>query len=105
MNKLFLLLFLIAFTTSTAQTEEKKTMPNNIHDVVVTNMSGEEVELSKYDGKVLLVVNVASECGYTRQYEGLQTLYEKYNEQGFEVLAFPCNDFGGQEPGTNKEIK
>jgi len=54
---------------------------------------------------VLLIVNVASRCGFTSQYKGLQRIYEKYKDQGFEVLGFPCNDFGGQEPGTNEEIK
>ncbi|MEB2297299.1 MAG: glutathione peroxidase, partial [Ignavibacteria bacterium] len=56
-------------------------------------------------GKVLMIVNVASECGYTKQYAGLQKIYEKYNPKGFEILAFPCNDFGGQEPGTNEQIQ
>lgn len=78
---------------------------NNIHDIKVKNISGKEVSLSEYEGKVLLIVNVASKCGYTPQYEGLQALYEKYKDKGFEILAFPCNDFGGQEPGTNEEIQ
>jgi len=68
-------------------------------------MNNKEVKLSSYNGKVLLIVNVASECGYTKQYAGLQEIYEKYNPQGFEILAFPCNDFGGQEPGTNEQIQ
>ncbi len=63
------------------------------------------ISLSDYNDRVLLIVNVASECGYTPQYEGLEKLYKTYNSQGFEILAFPCNDFGGQEPGTNEEIK
>ena len=83
--------------------EGNKTM--NIYDIVVKNMLGERVELSRYKGKVLLIVNVASKCGFTPQYEGLEELYAKYNDQGFEILAFPCNQFGGQEPGTNEEIK
>ena len=65
----------------------------------------QEVHLSDYKGKVLLIVNVASECGFTPQYEGLEKIYKKYNDKGFEILAFPCNQFGGQEPGTNEEIK
>ena len=77
----------------------------NIHDISVVNMDGDTVSLSKYKGKVLLIVNVASKCGYTSQYEGLEAIYKKYNGQGFEILAFPCNDFGGQEPGTNEEIR
>jgi len=67
-------------------------------------MNGDIVNLSGYNGKVLLIVNVASECGYTPQYTGLEEIYETYNSDGFEILAFPCNDFGGQEPGTNEEI-
>ncbi|MCF8412253.1 MAG: glutathione peroxidase [Melioribacteraceae bacterium] len=67
-------------------------------------MEGNSIKLSDYEGKVLLIVNVASKCGFTPQYEGLQTLYDTYKSQGFEILAFPCNDFKGQEPGTNDEI-
>lgn len=63
------------------------------------------MKLKRYKGKVLLVVNTASKCGYTPQYEGLQAVYEKYNAQGFYVLGFPANNFGGQEPGSNTEIK
>ncbi|MDX1701451.1 MAG: glutathione peroxidase, partial [Melioribacteraceae bacterium] len=67
--------------------------------------NGNEVNLSEYNGKVLLIVNVASECGYTNQYAGLQEIFNNYNPQGFEILAFPSNDFGGQEPGTNEQIQ
>lgn len=81
-----------------------KDKPNNIHDITVLNSAGEEVSLATYKGKVLLIVNVASKCGYTKQYIGLQKLYADYKEEGLEILAFPCNDFGGQEPGTNEEI-
>ena len=77
----------------------------NISEFTVKDINLEEVKLSKYMGKVLLIVNVASKCGFTSQYEGLQKIYEQYKDQGFEVLGFPCNDFGGQEPGTNEEIK
>lgn len=80
-------------------------MTNNISDITVKDMNGKEVHLSDYKGKVLLIVNVASECGFTPQYEGLEKIYKKYNDKGFEILAFPCNQFGGQEPGTNEEIK
>jgi glutathione peroxidase len=80
-------------------------MSNNIDNITVKDMSGKNVKLSHYKGKVLLIVNVASKCGYTPQYKGLEALYEKYKGKGFEILAFPCNDFGGQEPGTNKEIE
>ncbi len=80
-------------------------MNNSVSDVVVKDMDGKDVNLADYKGKVLLIVNVASKCGYTPQYEALESIYKKYKDQGFEILAFPCNDFGGQEPGTNDEIK
>jgi glutathione peroxidase len=76
----------------------------NIYDVKVKSISGEDISLSNYKGKVLMIVNVASKCGYTPQYEGLEAIYKKYKDRGFEILAFPCNDFKGQEPGTNEEI-
>ncbi len=78
---------------------------NNISSITVKDMDGDNVNLSAYKGKVLLIVNVASKCGFTPQYEGLESIYKKYKDQGFEILAFPCNQFGGQEPGTNEEIK
>lgn len=84
--------------SSTASTK------TNIHDLLVKDINMNNVNLSDYEGKVLLIVNVASKCGYTKQYTGLQKIYEKYKDQGFVVLGFPCNDFGGQEPGSNEEI-
>lgn len=77
----------------------------SIYDFTVKTIDGKEKSLADYKGKVLLIVNVASACGYTPQYADLQRLYETYRAQGFEVLGFPCNDFGGQEPGSEKEIK
>jgi len=77
----------------------------NVYKYSVKNINNEKVNLKSYEGKVLLIVNVASECGYTKQYAGLEKIYKKYNSQGFEILAFPCNDFGKQEPGTNEEIQ
>lgn len=71
----------------------------------VKSIDGKEVDLNKYRGKVVLIVNVASECGYTPQYKGLQAVHSKYAKDGLAVLGFPCNDFGGQEPGTEKQIK
>ena len=80
-------------------------MASNVSDVVVRKASGEERPLSDWGGTVLLIVNVASRCGFTRQYAGLQALQEAYGGQGFSVLAFPCNDFGAQEPGSVEEIQ
>lgn len=84
---------------------ESKNLNKNIYDLTVKTMDGESKNLSDYKGKVLLIVNVASKCGNTPQYEGLEKIYEKYKDKNFEILGFPCNDFGGQEPGTNEEIK
>ena len=75
------------------------------YDYKVKSISGEEVSMSEYKGKVVLIVNTASKCGFTKQYEGLEELYEKYKDQGFVILGFPCNQFGAQEPGDNAEIK
>ena len=79
-------------------------MNNIISDLTVKTINGETKQFSEYAGKVLLIVNVASYCGYTSQYKGLEELNEKYRDRGLNVLAFPCNDFGAQEPGTNEEI-
>ncbi len=76
----------------------------NIYDFKVKDAKGTEVALSDYKGKVLLIVNTATSCGFTPQYEGLQKLYEKYREQGFEILDFPCNQFGNQASGSEDSI-
>lgn len=76
----------------------------NIYDISVKGTKGNEVPLSEYRGKVLLIVNTATGCGFTPQYKGLQTLYDKYSSQGFEVLDFPCNQFANQAPGSIDEI-
>ena len=68
-------------------------------------IDGKEISLQDYQGKALLIVNVASKCGFTPQYEGLEKLYKKYKDQGFEILGFPCNQFGGQEPGNESDIQ
>lgn len=81
------------------------TASDSVYDFKPTNIDGKEIPLSQYKGKVLLIVNTASECGYTPQYEGLQNLYKKFNEEGLVILGFPANNFGGQEPGTDKQIK
>ena len=78
---------------------------SGIYDITVKDMDGSDVSLANYKGKVLLIVNVASKCGLTPQYEGLEALYQKYKDQGLEILAFPCNQFLEQEPGTNEEIQ
>ena len=99
---LFFLLYVFVISASGNNPGDKM---NNISDITVTDMNGKDVHLSDYKGKVLLIVNVASECGFTPQYEGLEKIYKKYKDNGFEILGFPCNQFGGQEPGTNEEIK
>lgn len=109
----FVSCFSFAFLTFTGmknseinhETKSGAALKDNINDIVVTDMNGNKVHLSDYNGKVLLIVNVASKCGYTPQYEGLEKIYKKYKDKGFEILGFPCNDFGKQEPGTNEEIQ
>jgi glutathione peroxidase len=98
----YLLLILTFITFANPLSAKENDM--SIYDFNVTAIDGKEVPMSRYKGKVLLIVNVASECGFTPQYEGLEKLYESYRDQGFMVLGFPSNQFGKQEPGTNKEI-
>ena len=110
LNKIIFTILLITSLQLFAQDNSTKNIKgessmDNINDITVLDMNNKEVNLSEYNGKVLMIVNVASECGYTKQYAGLQEIYEKYNPEGFEILAFPCNDFGGQEPGTNEQIQ
>jgi glutathione peroxidase len=88
-----------AFTMIAAESQP------NLASIPLKDINGKDTSLGAYEGKVLLVVNVASKCGYTPQYETLEAVYRKYKSQGFAVLGFPCNDFGAQEPGTNEEIK
>ena len=76
----------------------------NVHDFTVDDIGGMPVPLDRYKGKVLLIVNVASQCGFTPQYQGLEALQKRFHERGFDVLGFPCNQFGAQEPGTEAEI-
>lgn len=78
---------------------------SSIYDFTLPSIDGKPVPLADYKGKVILVVNVASRCGFTPQYTALEATYEKYKDQGFVILGFPANNFGGQEPGTNEEIK
>ena len=76
-----------------------------VYDFTLNSIDGQPVPLAAYKGKVVLLVNVASRCGYTPQYTALESTYEKYKDRGFAVLGIPANNFGGQEPGTNQEIK
>ena len=78
---------------------------HNIYDFSVPTSTGDEQALSDYQGKVVLIVNTASKCGFTPQYEGLQTLHDTYAERGLVIIALPCNQFRGQEPGTNAEVQ
>ncbi|MCA9448842.1 MAG: glutathione peroxidase [Candidatus Omnitrophica bacterium] len=101
MKKWLVLLLTVTLCGATYAAKEAK----SVYDFTVKNIAGDDVSLKDYDGKVLLIVNVASKCGYTPQYEGLQDLYEKYKDDGLAILAFPANNFGQQEPGTNEEIR
>jgi glutathione peroxidase len=78
---------------------------SSVHEFTLNSIDGSPAPLSAYQGKVVLIVNVASRCGFTPQYAGLESLYEKYKDRGFVILGFPANNFGSQEPGTNEEIK
>jgi len=78
---------------------------DSLYKIPVKDIDGKDTSLDAYKGKVLLIVNVASKCGYTPQYKALEAIHEKYKDKGFTVLGFPCNQFGGQEPGTNEQIK
>ncbi len=100
-------LMIAAHTASAANGTQggKKTMSNDIYGYTMKLNDGSEKSLADYEGKVLLIVNTASECGFTPQYKGLEALYRKFRDRGFEVLAFPANNFGGQEPGSDAQIK
>ena len=98
MRLLLLLGAALVFSAATLQAQP-------LYEIAVKDIDGKSITLAPYRGRVLLVVNVASECGYTPQYQGLQAVFEKYEKRGLTMLGFPCNQFGGQEPGSNKEIK
>ena len=98
-NKILFLLLLI-FSSINAKENQM-----NIYDFNVKTIDGQEISMSKYKGKVLLIVNVASKCGFTSQYEGLEKLFEKYKNEDFMILGFPSNQFANQEPQSNEEIK
>jgi len=99
MRLIWLAVMLVFAGTVMAQNTTK------LQDIPLKDINGKDTSLKKYAGKVLLVVNVASKCGYTPQYEALEAIHEKYKGRGFAVLGFPSNDFGKQEPGSNEEIK
>ncbi len=86
-------------------TPEAPPIERSIYEFTLNDIDGQAVRLDAYKGKVVMIVNVASRCGYTNQYEGLEAIYKKYTDQGFVILGFPANNFMGQEPGTEKEIK
>lgn len=90
---------------TTMPVRKPTTQPSSPLDFVVTTIDGEDKNLSDYRGQVVLIVNVASKCGLTPQYAALQKLYEKYKDQGLVIIGFPANNFGGQEPGSNEEVK
>lgn len=104
-------LSVIALLVAAASGENKKGSPKkethmtSVYDFKVTDIDGNDVNLADYKGKVLLIVNVASKCGFTPQYKGLENIYRQYKDKGFEILGFPSNDFMGQEPETNEQIK
>lgn len=100
-----LVALLAALPWSMASAQDPAKKPAGLLDFTLKDIDGKDVSLSKYHGKVLLIVNTASQCGHTHQYKGLQEIYKKYRDQGFEVLAFPANEFGAQEPGTDNQIK
>ncbi len=97
--------FIAALVVSALALSAGAAEPASIYDIVLKDIDGKAASLKPFKGKVLLIVNVASKCGYTGQYAGLQDMQKKFAARGFSVLGFPCNDFGGQEPGTSAEIK
>ena len=113
MKKLFFLAVVALMMATSCNNQNNKTtqvatepeQTSGIYDITVKDMDGSDVSLANYKGEVLLIVNVASKCGLTPQYEGLEALYQKYKDQGLEILGFPCNQFLEQEPGTNEEIQ
>ena len=107
MKALLLVAVAMVFASAACNAEDKPKGDPKVTsplDFKVSGIDGKEVDLSKYKGKVVLFVNVASQCGYTKQYTGLQAIYKKYEKDGFVIVGVPANNFGSQEPGTNEEI-
>lgn len=102
--KNILILIALAFSFSCNYTNNMNRTKQNFYDFKAENVQGEEVSMDTYKDKVILVVNTASKCGFTPQFEGLEELYKKYKDQDFVILGFPCNQFAKQDPGTNEEI-
>jgi glutathione peroxidase len=103
---IFTVLFgLIALTTFPLLAQDNKENTSKVYSYLMKDIDGKTVSLEQYKGEVLLIINTASECGFTPQYATMEKLYKKYKDQGFRILAFPANNFGQQEPGTNEEIK
>jgi glutathione peroxidase len=97
-------LLAVAFVSNAAEKEAANKDAGPVLNHKMKSLAGKEVDLARYKGKVVLIVNTASQCGLTPQYKGLEALHEQYSEKGLAVLGFPCNQFGGQEPGTAEEI-
>jgi glutathione peroxidase len=95
----------LIFLTTLVVMQTSAMLAASLDSIPIKDIDGKETSLKGYKGKVLLIVNVASKCGLTPQYKGLEAIHEKYKDKGFSVLGFPCNQFAGQEPGTNEEIK
>ena len=103
MKRIFTLALLLAVVAG-GWAQKTDTTMSTVYDFSLTSKQGQEVSLAQYKGKVMLIVNTASKCGFTPQYEELEALYKKYKDQGFEILGFPCNQFAGQEPGSAGQI-
>jgi len=102
---LLLASLIVVSAVGSAQSATAAAQEETVLDLKMKALDGKDVDLADYKGKVVLIVNVASKCGLTPQYEQLEAIYKKYNEEGLAVLGFPCNQFGGQEPGTAEEIQ
>jgi glutathione peroxidase len=99
-----ILIFQVAKIKGEEMEKREPLKEKSIYEFTMKSIDGKDVSIDHYKGKVLMIVNVASRCGYTYQYEGLEKVYNKYKDQGFEILGFPANNFGSQEPGSNQEI-